>query len=288
MDSATKIKYKLESGIDQIQDISSDFYMSDKDLQATMLIKFKSNVANSNVFVLSACNSTKKILVKNVDIYTKNKNDGYGYFPLNIETSTNPLFNKRALFYSEVKSPDKNLHVVNDMYYWKNSPIPYNAQTRPWVDQNHTSSTPCIKQITRAIKNGAETSKKTFIDLKGKVLMEQDEYDVETWYKYDNFGNITKKTIRHPDMEGGETIIFNAATTENQSTEITPSSFTQTNYDNLLGNVVSTNYRGEAESATSSNIYTTTYIYDLFGNRLQSVHNNVSGNGNMLEYDEKL
>jgi len=287
MDDAVEIKYSVDGTSEIVKQIDSDFYMSDKDLQATYLSLFTAKNIKKSKYTLSVCDCTKKILVTQTKIRTKNKDGAYDDFPLDIETSTDDKFNERAFFYYESKSPDEKLCTIGDVYYYKSTPIPF-GNSQPWVDPHHISGTPCIGQITRALKDSSKTETITYIDLNGKVLMEQDEYGVQAWYKYDDFGNVTRKIIRNKDDDifEGERLVFNATTGETESSVTTPTkNYIKTNYHDPLGYVV---------SSESPYDLITTYEYDTYGNRLKSVQNNIKLENsrkekyskNILEYDE--
>lgn len=76
LDSATGIKYRTSPAAEYVtREINEDCYMSEKDLQATYLSRFKTRALSENgaKFVLSLCDCTEKLLVDSISLSAEGK-----------------------------------------------------------------------------------------------------------------------------------------------------------------------------------------------------------------------
>ena len=163
VDKITKIKYKITSDSDEITEyVNSNLYFSEKDIQSTYYSLFKTRGLDDSdlPYILSSCDGTKKMLVNSVKFYSNNiefpvmfGSDEYGN-------------NTRALYFSEVKSPDNNLYTYGIPHFLKNINI-------------NGKNTDCILQITeinkglKSDKNNHEMSSiYNYYDINGNLLKE--------------------------------------------------------------------------------------------------------------------
>lgn len=177
----------------------------------------------------------------------------------------------RAQFYQETQSPDGGVHIYGEVYFNK--------------DADGTAFSG-ICQYTEAVKGGTKSCTSTYVDYKGKIRRERDEYKTETVYEYDADGVLCKKIIQHPKTT--EKLIYEITTAAEKTTETSAVSQTETCYD-FFGNVTQVKYNGNAETAL--NMLTTTYHYDNSKGRLDGVENDAGiendvGGQNSLKYDE--
>ena len=263
------IKFKRPGADNYTEKMLSDkYYMSEKDLQATYYSMARSE---NNCFVLSLCDNTERHLVTEVKLHHTGKGKDFA-----LDLPSDGL----ARFYQQMKSSDGKTKITGNIYFGKDE------QGTPYTG---------ICQVTLAEgkdenENNISSSSCTYVDYKGLLQKERDEYGVETVYAYDSRGRLTQKTLRSDETD--ETLVFTATQTSTALTEQDPTSELCTTFDGLFGTTGSTQYKGKAET---SNILTTTYAYDTFNERLTGVSNNVltadaAGNsitnGNTLTYDE--
>ena len=270
LDEVTSIKYTTPSQPSTYipENITSDFYISEADLHATYLSRFNARGVSptGNGFTLSCCNNTKKILVSSVSLLTNSAEFSLDFGTDEYGTGT------RCQYFHELKSPDGEVYTYGFLHFNKNKLI-----NGKYYD--------CIRKINevdmypKSEENHVESHTETCIDFKGKLLVEQDEYEVQNIFEYDSYGILSTKTIQHKDTN--EKIINTASTSPvyNRKTDII--SDTQTYYNNPFGNVERVRYNGNNESI--SNVLTNRYSYDNFNNNLLSIENDMGG-GNFLSY----
>ena len=248
LDEITQIKFmRFGTTSYTTRNINQNCYMTEKDLQATYLSRY-----NGRGYTLSLCDNTEKYLVSDVRLCGQGKE-----FALDLD-------NGRARFYQETRSPDEGTSIYGELYFNK--------------DMGGKAFSG-ICQYTEAVKGETKSSTSTYVDYKGKVTKEVDEYGVETVYEYDDYGNPNKKIIQHPEAD--EKLIYTMTTEKDKITESTAVSHTETCYDAFFGNVSQVNYRGKDEP--TSNMLSTIFNYDVL-DRLKSVENNAGGK-NSLTYD---
>ena len=95
--------------------------------------------------------------------------------------------------------------------------------------------------VTEAVKGGTKSCTSTYVDYKGKIRRERDEYKTETVYEYDADGVLCKKIIQHPKTT--EKLIYEITTAAEKTTETSAVSQTETCYD-FFGNVTQVKYNG--------------------------------------------
>ena len=250
LDEITQIKF-MRSGATSYttMTINQNCYMTEKDLQATYLSKY-----NGCGYTLSLCDNTEKHLVREVKLCKPGKE-----FTLELDDKG------RAQFYQETKSPDGGVRIYGELYFNK--------------DADGTAFSG-ICQYTEAVKDTTKSSTSIYVDYKGKVRKERDEYGTETVYEYDADGVLCKKIIQHP--EANEKLVYEITTTAEKTTEKSAISHRETSYD-FFGNVDTVKYNGSM--GTASNMLTTTFHYDNSKGRLDSVENDLGGQ-NSLKYNE--
>ena len=273
LNSATKIRYKTAYGVEENKEVNVDCYMSAKDLQATFMSMYKNRaLATSGNYFLSLCDGTKKIKVKSASIYAlneKNNANQYQYFPLEFDRTESSSYGL-ALYNHETISPDGSTSTYGYVRFYPSVTLgTYNGSA--------------IMQLTKSKRGDVVTESYVYVDLKGRVLQECDEYGVTTTYEYDSYGSVTKKTVSHKDGEG-ETFVYEATVTDSTVTETAAKSYMQTTHDALLGHPSSSTYDGfnQATKVLDGNGLTTAYTYDE-NHRLKSVSNGFGQNS--LSYD---
>ncbi len=235
------------------REIDKEFYITDKDLQAIYLSRY----GGKNDMILSFCDNTKKLKINDMIFWNKTRSEGF-LFGLDE--------NGRAQFYQEMKSPDGEIVTYGELYFGKD------------IDGNTFSG---ICQKVTAQKGEKESTEYKLLDYKGKLIKEKDEYEVETVYEYDTYGNVTKKILQHPDTS--EKLVFEQTLGFNEKTETGSVDYTKIKYDDFFGNVESMNYRGKNES--EENMLSIQYGYNVFEDQLESLENNLGEKGS-LKYDE--
>lgn len=268
-DKITKVKYTPLPVVyinDIILDITNDFYITMGDLQRTYLSRFKSrgNADTGDSFVLSCCDGTKRFACKNAWVYI---NDQWYNLDFGLDDNNGKT---RARFFISMISPDNSIFIKTYFDYIKDQLI-------------GTKTIDCIHCITKATKY---TDDKTitshiesYTDLKGKTVKEVDEYDIETIYDYDSYGNFSKKTIQYK-YDTSEKIIITSATSSVYNGLEDYKSDIRTYYNDPLGYLTHSIYKGKGEIGNS---LTTNYTYDIFKDNLLSVDNNLD-NKNYMRY----
>ena len=268
IDKITHIKYRVSKDSNEIsKEINSIFYLSEKDIQSTYYSLFMTRRLNENdlPFILSCCDGTLKMLVHSVKLYSNNLE-----FPIMFGSDEYGT-NTRALYFSEMKSPDNNLYTYGIPHFSKN------------VNINEKVSD-CILQITevnkglKSDKNNHEISTiYNYYDINGKILKEIDEYGVEISYYYDGNGNLCKKTMSHKDID--EVITTKYSIDENLSSEESYRGKIETTSNEHSGNITKIDYNKDDENNLS--------IEMNYGNnnQLKKVSNNIDG-ANYLKYDK--
>ena len=277
LDKVTRLKYRDDSVSEyKTLEINEDCYMSDKDLQATYLSRFKARSlsANGAEFVLSLCDCTEKRKVDSVILCTDEKE-----FPL-VFGSDAYGNGTRAQYFHETVSPDGDVYTYVIPHFLTQS------------DELETTES-CMMTVTegnrfaktndkgKPVPEHKESFSKTYIDLKGRVLCETDEYGARTLYGYDAYGELCKKTLRHPDTD--EQIVFETTATDVKTEQKTPFNVVTDTFDSPLGMLKSTAVNGRTEAA--GNAVITQYTYDSALRRIASVENNAGGK-NILNYDQ--
>lgn len=268
VDKITKIKYKITSDSDEITEyVNSNLYFSEKDIQSTYYSLFKTRGLDDSdlPYILSSCDGTKKMLVNSVKFYSNNiefpvmfGSDEYGN-------------NTRALYFSEVKSPDNNLYTYGIPHFLKNINI-------------NGKNTDCILQITeinkglKSDKNNHEMSSiYNYYDINGNLLKEIDEYGVEVCYYYDEKGHLIEKTMKHEDTD--EVISTKYSINETESSEESYRGKVVTTTDDHSGNISNIHYNKDEEKSLSVEMkYNTT-------SQIKKISNNLDG-ANYLKYDK--
>ena len=250
LDKITQIKIRyLGDSAYTVRNINQNCYMTEKDLQATYLSRY-----NGQGYTLSLCDNTEKYRISDVKLCGQEKE-----FILTLDDKG------RAQFYQETQSPDGDIRIYGELYFNKDA------------DGEEFTG---ICQYTEAVKGGTTSCTSTYVDYKGKIRRERDEYETETEYEYDDDGLLCKKIVWHPKIT--EKLVYEMTTTAEKTTESSAVSQTETCYD-FFGNVGQVKYKGNAEAAL--NMLTTTFHYDNSKGRLDSVENNLGGQ-NSLKYNE--
>lgn len=251
--------------------INDDNYVTEKDLQMTYLNRFKKSVNNDYdeyyPFFYNDC--TKFIMVKYVSL----KVDEQNVYPLNFiqDTLEDEIVYGRANYFIKSYSPDSD-YFTNQITYFLNSYMIDNIEYA------------CMVQKTEAnLYESGNSHKSSYLlnctDLKGKVLMEQDEYGVQNIYKYDIFGEISE-TIK-ASKTGAERIIESASYSNNVQNINDGKIISKIYYDDN-DNIYKSEYRGVNES--SNNILCNEFEYNYFNEKAQCVKNNF-GSQNIIRYD---
>lgn len=165
LDEITQIKILyLGASTYMVRDIDRNCYMTEKDLQATYLSRY-----NGQGYTLSLCDNTQRYKVSEVKLCGQGKE-----FTLELDTKG------RAQFYQETQSPDGGVHIYGEVYFNK--------------DADGTAFSG-ICQYTEAVKGGTKSCTSTYVDYKGKIRRERDEYKTETVYEYDADGVFSVKKL---------------------------------------------------------------------------------------------
>lgn len=272
VDNATKIVYTLANSEEEVEkEISDSYFITQDDLKYTVLNMYKTSIndasVNDNSFILSMCDGTKKALVKDASIVINNDGVLSNYKIGLKENSGEESY--RALYSYDINSPDDEMTTSSYLDIYISRTI-----------GNYTG--PVIKGTTVATTSGKDSTTSsiyTYADFFGRVLQEVDEYEVTTTYQYNEFGEVTNKTISHSDTD--ETIEFTTSNTDTTTVEESKTSYNKTEYNNPLGYVESTTYNGYEE--TEENALTQTFTYNQDITRLEEVSNNLNGK-NVLTY----
>ncbi|QVK16927.1 hypothetical protein KHQ81_08440 [Mycoplasmatota bacterium] len=264
LDMVTSIEYNNEN-----PSITEDFYISENDIQSTYLSFFEERVKKSqsnNNFVLSCCDKTKKIVVNSVVLSAGSDKK----FPIEFEKDNFGSYKPRAQFYRKLTSPDNNLKTYMKLDFIKNIEI-------------GSKTVNCIRQITEANKGSVSSYTESYVDLTGKILMVQDEYEVQTLYDYDTNGILSSKTIQNKN-DLREKLTFNVSTNASDKSESDYKSNTKTYYNDPFGNIDKIEYNGKGEDA--SNKLTTTFGYNLFKDKFKTIENDIdTGGKNYIHHD---
>ncbi len=277
IDKAEKIVYTLASNNQKVEKgISESSFITQDDLKYTVLNMYKnkhtSNTSTStNSFILSMCDGTKKVWVKEASIAIYN-NGMLTYYPIGLKKIIGSEI-YRVLYSNEIVSPDNEMTTKDylDIY-------------TAYTIGNYTG--PVIKGTTIARsneKNPVSSKIVTYADFFGRVLQEVDEYGVTTTYQYNEFGEATNKTISHSDTT--ETIEFTTCRTDTKTVEESKTSVNTTDYNDVVGYMESTSYNGYEEA--QANTLNQTFLYNDDITRLEKVSNNLNGK-NVLTYKNNM
>ncbi|MGN0782063.1 MAG: substrate-binding domain-containing protein, partial [Christensenellales bacterium] len=277
LDSATGIKYRTSPAAEYVtREINEDCYMSEKDLQATYLSRFKTRALSENgaKFVLSLCDCTEKLLVDSISLCAEGKE-----FPLCFGTDEYGT-GTRAQFFQETLSPDGDVYTyVIPHFLTQASEIGTTEGCMMTVTESNLFAK--LDRKGNPVPDHKESFSKTYVDLKGRTLCEIDEYGVETAYEYDANGEVSKKTLRHADTE--EELIIETTATDLSLQQKTPFNVLTDGFNDPLGMLTERTFKGRNE--TESNALTVQYAYDALGKRIVSIENNAGGK-NLLTYDQ--
>lgn len=277
LDAAASIKYRTSSAAEYVtREINEDCYMSEKDLQATYLSRFKTRALSENgeKFVLSLCDCTKKLLVDSVSLCAEEKE-----FPLCFGTDEYGT-GTRAQFFQETLSPDGDVYTyVIPHFLTQASEIGTTEDCMMTVTESNLFAK--LDRKGNPVPDHKESFSRIYVDLKGRTLCEIDEYGVETAYEYDANGEVSKKTLRHADTE--EELILETTATDLSLQQKTPFNVLTDDFDDPLGMLTGTTLKGRNE--TEANALTVQYAYDTPAKRIVSAENNVGGK-NLLTYDQ--
>lgn len=273
--------------------ISETCYMSEKDLQSTLLSMYLERpegeklTAESN-FILSLCDGTRKLWVSRAMLFSP-QFSGYDFDPNITVNNVVPMFNRGFIlsikpiaasgeepacgelsYCCDVVSPDALLTTRSSVTVYPSMAI--GSFTGPVMRERTVATT--------SGKDPKSSEKNTYYDLTGRTLREIDEYGVTVTYEYDAYGSVSKKTVSHSDTT--ETLVFTAAHSSTETVSTSATSYERNVYSDPMGYLGAREFGGNGEAASGR--LTETYTYDTFGNRLKTVKNQLGG-GNYLDYD---
>lgn len=243
-------------------DINETCYITESDLKYTFLNQYQNSTTN---FILSLCDCTKKIRVKQATIQMSNF--------LSCEISPYDMGSYKLLkFLNIVNSPDGCTYSTSSVLIHPSLTI-----------GNYTG--PVIEGITENMgseKNVSSTTIETYADFFGRILKEVDEYGLTTTYEYNLYGEIQKKTIGHKDTN--EEIISESIVNDTESISKTKVSNDKTKYNSTLGYVESASFGGSDEEDDELCLF---YEYNQDYTQLYKIRNNLDGK-NVLTYKNTL
>ncbi len=279
LDSAKKLVYTLANveygNPEKIENFNENCFMTEKDLHSTIISMYQERtlgekLSGTSNFILSLCNGTRKLWVKEASLIATNVKDGVNNvcdFPLGLETvaetSEDPIHGL-ALFNYEMRSPDDMLvsHVYMNIY----PSIDIDGEKRDVIKER------TVATLQGKDKKTSETY--TYADMLGRTLREVDEYGVTVTYEYDSNGQVCKKTVSHKDTS--EKIVYEASHSSTDSTEQSKVGYSNTVYGQPLGNVTKLISCGNGEQGDLGKTLVTSFEYDN-NHILSKVKNSLNG-----------
>ena len=285
LDDVTKIKYIPIDNPEIYKTVHLDdnTYITDQDLQMTYLNRFKL-YGNSTIvgdFPLYYNDCTSCMMVKSAYLCTADKEFPIAFGSDDYNQNVFKIDGTRAQYYIESLSPDNNIYIYNIPHFFKQYQI-------------GTDSVECMCMITEGNryvkyddtgdvpKDHVESYTITCVDLKGKKVLEQDEYGVQNIYKYDVNGILMKQILTNV-KEGSEKIVVN--TTTSDTSESINDGIVQNDiyYDETNSNILKMERYGVEESKSQALV--NHYEYNEFNDQMKSVKNNFDGI-NYIKYDK--
>ena len=280
LEKISKISYTTTGNSNDYIDINIDEtnYISEKDLQLSFMSLFKNHNNNCGNYVLFYSDGTKQVYVKNARLITEN-NDiiPISFYTDNYSTLFNST-NSRTSYYTKIISPDGDLFVDNLSYFINNYNIDrenYNVLINV-IEGNKYAKVDDNGHPISAHKEGYEIK---CLDLKGKLLLEQNEYGVQKIYKYDINGVQCQTKIINKNDNSQYLVLSKNTSIDSQ--EITNEVLRKKIYynGNNIDKIETNGINGELSTK-----YEQFFNFNFFNDKIKSTYNSENEN-NYISYD---
>ncbi|MCL2522121.1 MAG: hypothetical protein FWE36_04595, partial [Erysipelotrichales bacterium] len=263
IENIESIQYTNQNGKIVTEDINNDFYLTANDILAShknLITSLIPPEPRPSEYIISLCDGTKKVLGNNCTFIQGS----------NRVTVSVGLEYRLGYFIEERSANDKIITITN---------------FRRAVVADNNQEVVCIGMNQIATSEGRQSTTDTIVDLQGRLRREQDEYDAVTTYRYDLWGNMSQ-TMSHLGVSDQISITFNDA--EYQSISRTPRNEVSSTFNEPLGERLHDTFIDFVQLTgleDQISTYQIDYESNVFGDRLETVSDNLSGK-NTIIYDD--